>query len=136
MADQLKPGSGPLDYGNRLWLKILFGVIFFMLYVPIITLVAFSFNTDKRGIVWRGFTFDNYVKAWNNSALIEAMINSLMIAFIATIISTVIGAMVALCCGVSAFPSRAPMKASWRCPSSSRKSAWAWRCCCSSSRPA
>ena len=43
-----------------------------MLYVPIITLVAFSFNTDKRGIVWRGFTFDNYVKAWNNSALIEA----------------------------------------------------------------
>ncbi len=39
MADQLKPGSGPLDYGNRLWLKILFGVIFFMLYVPIITLV-------------------------------------------------------------------------------------------------
>ncbi len=96
MADQLKPGSGPLDYGNRLWLKILFGVIFFMLYVPIITLVAFSFNTDKRGIVWRGFTFDNYVKAWNNSALIEAMINSLMIALIATIISTVIGAMVAL----------------------------------------
>ena len=96
MADQLKPGSGPLDYGNRLWLKILFGVIFFMLYVPIITLVAFSFNTDKRGIVWRGFTFDNYVKAWNNSSLIEAMTNSLMIAVIATIISTVIGAMVAL----------------------------------------
>ena len=75
MADQLKPGSGPLDYGNRLWLKVLFGVIFFMLYVPIITLVAFSFNTDRRGIVWRGFTFDNYVKAWNNSSLIEAMIN-------------------------------------------------------------
>ena len=85
MANQMKPGSGPLDYGNRLWLKILFGVIFFMLYVPIITLVAFSFNTDRRGIVWRGFTFDNYVKAWNNSSLIEAMINSLMIAFIATI---------------------------------------------------
>ena len=96
MAVELKPGSGPLDYGNRLWLKILFGVIFFMLYVPIVTLVAFSFNTDKRGIVWRGFTFDNYIKAWNNSALIEAMTNSLMIAFIATIISTVIGAMVAL----------------------------------------
>ena len=49
MAAQMKPGQGALDYGNRLWLKVLFGVIFFMLYVPIITLIAFSFNTDKRG---------------------------------------------------------------------------------------
>jgi spermidine/putrescine transport system permease protein len=96
MARQMKPGSGPLDYGSRTWLKALFGVIYFMLYVPIITLVAFSFNTDKRGVVWRGFTFDNYVKAWNNSALIEALTNSIVIALIATVISTILGAMVAL----------------------------------------
>jgi spermidine/putrescine transport system permease protein len=96
MADTLKPGVGPLDYGSRTWLKLLFAAIFFMLYVPIVTLVAFSFNTDKRGIVWRGFTLDNYVKAWNNAALIEALTNSLVIAFLATIISTVIGAMLAL----------------------------------------
>ena len=93
MAAQLKPGQGPLDYGNRLWLKLLFGGIIFVLYVPIITLIAFSFNTDKRGIVWRGFTFDNYVKAWNNASLQEALINSLTIAFIATIISTILGAL-------------------------------------------
>ena len=88
MAAQLKPGQGPLDYGSRPWLKMLFAAIFFVLYAPIITLVAFSFNTDKRGIVWRGFTLDNYVKAWNNASLIEALINSLVIAFIATIIAT------------------------------------------------
>ena len=96
MAATLKPGQGPLDYGSRAWLKALFAAIFFMLYVPIATLVAFSFNTDKRGVVWRGFTLDNYVKAWNNAALIEALTNSLVIAFITTIISTVIGAMLAL----------------------------------------
>jgi len=96
MAEQMKPGSGPLDYGNRTWLKALFAFIFTMLYVPILTLIAFSFNTDKRGVVWRGFTLDNYVRAWNNSALQEALINSLMIALIATVISTIIGAMVAL----------------------------------------
>ncbi len=96
MAAQLKPGSGPLEYGNRLWLKIVFAFVYIMLYVPIFTLIAFSFNTDKRGVVWRGFTLDNYTKAWNNSALIEAMTNSLMIAFIATIISTIIGSMIAL----------------------------------------
>lgn len=96
MAEQLKPGSGPLDYGRRWWLQLLFAVIYFVLYVPIFTLIAFSFNTDRRGVVWRGFTLDNYSKAWNNSALIEAMTNSLMIAFVATLISTVIGSMVAL----------------------------------------
>jgi spermidine/putrescine transport system permease protein len=96
MTETLKPGSGPLDYGNRLWLKILFVAIFIALYAPIATLIAFSFNTDKRGVVWRGFTWENYVKAWNNVALQEALLNSLTIAFIATIIATIIGAMAAL----------------------------------------
>jgi spermidine/putrescine transport system permease protein len=96
MAETLKPGSGPLDYGKRLWLKILFVAIFIALYAPIATLIAFSFNTDKRGVVWRGFTWENYVKAWNNVALQEALLNSLTIAFIATIIATIIGAMAAL----------------------------------------
>ena len=96
MAAQLKPGQGPLDYGSRTWLKVLFATIFFILYAPIITLIAFSFNTDKRGVVWRGFTLDNYAKAWNNASLIEALTNSLVIALIATVIATVLGALTAL----------------------------------------
>jgi spermidine/putrescine transport system permease protein len=111
MAASLKPGQGPLDYGSRLWLKALFVIIYIMLYVPIITLIAFSFNTDKRGIVWRGFTLNNYVKAWNNSALIEAMTNSLMIALIATIIATIIGAMVALMLWRFKFPGKGSYEA-------------------------
>jgi spermidine/putrescine transport system permease protein len=96
MATQLKPGQGPLDYGNRLWLKTLFVAIFLALYIPIMTLIAFSFNNVKRGVVWRGFTFGNYAKAWNNNALFDAMVNSLTIALISTIISTIIGTMLAL----------------------------------------
>ncbi|WP_395687693.1 ABC transporter permease [Aestuariivirga sp.] len=96
MAARLKPGQGPLDYGSRVWLKVLFGAIFFVLYAPIVTLVAFSFNTDKRGVVWRGFTLDNYVKAWNNASLIEALSNSLVIALIATMLATILGALAAL----------------------------------------
>lgn len=96
MAAQLKPGQGPLDYGSRTWLKLLFAGIFFILYAPIITLIAFSFNTDKRGVVWRGFTLDNYSKAWNNASLIEALTNSLVIALIATVFATILGALTAL----------------------------------------
>lgn len=110
MAAQLKPGQGPLDYGSRLWLKVLFGAIFFMLYAPIFTLIAYSFNTDKRGIVWRGFTFDNYAKAWNNASLIDALINSITIALIATIFATVLGALVALMMWRFRFPFKAPFE--------------------------
>ena len=106
MAERLKPGSGPLDYGNRLWLKLLFAFTIFVLYMPIVTLVAYSFNSDRRGVVWRGFTLDNYVKAWNNRDLQEALINSLSIAVIATVISTVIGAMVALLLWRFRFPGK------------------------------
>ena len=95
-ANGFRRVQGPLDYGSRTWLKVLFAAIFFVLYAPIVTLIAFSFNTDKRGIVWRGFTFDNYVKAWNNDSLIEALTNSLVIALIATVIATILGALVAL----------------------------------------
>ena len=34
MAAQLKPGQGPLDYGNRFWLKVLFAAIFFVSVMP------------------------------------------------------------------------------------------------------
>lgn len=93
---KLREVQGPLDYGSRIWLRILFVAIFFVLYAPIVTLIAFSFNTDKRGIVWRGFTFDNYVKAWNNGPLIEALTNSLVIALIATVFATILGALAAI----------------------------------------
>lgn len=106
MAAKLKPGQGPLDYGKRTWLKVLFAAIFFLLYAPIITLVAFSFNTDKRGIVWRGFTLDNYVKAWNNESLIEALTNSLVIALIATVFATILGALAALLLWRFRFPAK------------------------------
>jgi spermidine/putrescine transport system permease protein len=107
MAERLKPGSGPLDYGNRPWLRILFGATILVLYLPILSLMAFSFNTDRRGVVWRGFTLDNYAKAWNNRELQEALINSLSIAVLATVISTVIGAMLAILLWRFRFPGKA-----------------------------
>lgn len=87
---------GPLEYGKRLWLRLFVAAIFLLLYAPIITLIIFSFNDSRRNIVWRGFTFKYYEKAWNNDGLFEAFMNSLTIAMISTIISTILGAMIAL----------------------------------------
>jgi spermidine/putrescine transport system permease protein len=96
MAKQLKPGSGPLEYAKRPWLIALFSVTIFVLYVPIAVLIAFSFNIQNRGGVWKGFTLDNYPKAWRSQAIYDAMINSLTIAIITTLVATVIGTMIAV----------------------------------------
>lgn len=88
--------QGPLDYGRRLWLRVLLAATFFFLYAPIAVLIAFSFNDSKRNIVWQGFTFKYYAVAWNNADLIDAFSNSLIIAAVSTLFSTLIGGMVGL----------------------------------------
>jgi spermidine/putrescine transport system permease protein len=88
--------QGPLDYGSRLWLKVLIGLVFVALYAPILALIAFSFNDSKRNVVWQGFTTKYYLVAWENQALIEAMVNSLTIALMCTLFATVIGGAAAL----------------------------------------
>ena len=66
-------------------------LILFFLYLPIIILVIYSFNTSKMNVVFEGFTFDWYKTLFDNTDLIEAFINTLIIAITSTAISTVIG---------------------------------------------
>ena len=96
MAIWRRQPIGPLDYGRRLWIRASLLATFVFLYAPIVTLIAFSFNDSRRNIVWRGFTWKYYEKAWNNESLIEAFTNSLSIAFLSTVISTILGTMVAV----------------------------------------
>ncbi|MDE2384370.1 MAG: ABC transporter permease [Alphaproteobacteria bacterium] len=95
MSAQLKPGQGPLDYARRPWIIALFALVLLFLYAPIASLIVFSFNVDKSG-VWHGFTFMNYVKAWNNEQIFYALSNSITIALISTVFSTILGGMTAL----------------------------------------
>jgi spermidine/putrescine transport system permease protein len=96
----------PLDYARRRSLQALLVGIFAFLYFPIVALVAFSFNDSKRNVTWQGFTFDYYIKAFNNSSLHEAFINSMIIAGTATLVSTVLGAMLGLGLYRFRFPAR------------------------------
>ena len=90
-----RPPPGPLDFMRRTWMQLVLLATFVFLYAPIATLVAFSFNDSRRNIVWRGFTTRYYEKAVANDGLIEAFVNSLLIAAAATLVSTVLGAMTA-----------------------------------------
>jgi len=82
---------------GRRWPARLFVIgVFALLYAPILSLVAFSFNDSKRNIVWQGFTFKYYEVAWNNESLVEAFTNSLMIALLCTVVATILGTMTAI----------------------------------------
>ena len=87
---------GPLEYQKRWSLRIFVALVFILLYLPIVTLVVFSFNDSRRNVVWRGFTTKYYEKAWENASLFEAFTNSLVIAAATTVIATILGVMVAM----------------------------------------
>jgi len=71
-------------------------IVFVALYVPIFTLVAYSFNASMSVAVWGGFSTDWYVKAWSNQQIKDATLRSLIIACFAAAISTAVATMAAL----------------------------------------
>lgn len=90
-----KPGRAPLDYLANPAMRVWLGAVFMFLYMPLLVLVAFSFNDSKANIVWKGFTLKWYGKVFENDQLREALVNSLVIAGACTIVSLVLGAMTA-----------------------------------------
>ena len=99
---------GPLDYARRIRLRLVFLATLVFLYAPIVILIVFSFNDSRRGnVVWRGFTTDWYVRAWNNDRLFEAFTNSLLIAVLAMVLGTIIGTLLAVSLWRFRFPGKA-----------------------------
>lgn len=80
---------------------IAIGTIVF-LYAPMLAVAVYSFNSAKRGYVWRGFTTDWYAKLVQNPDVYEYTLNTLILALTSTAISTILGTLLAL--GINRFP--------------------------------
>lgn len=111
-----KDKPGPLEYMRQWPLRVIVGATLVFLYLPLITMMAFSFNDSRRNIVWQGFTLDYYVKALNNESLIQAFVNSLTIAFFCTIFSVILGALAAVMLWRFRFPGRTVVEGSMALP--------------------
>lgn len=70
--------------------------IFMCLYIPIMVLIAFSFNESKLNVVWTGFTLKWYVSLIQNQGILEALKNSFVIASLSTMLSVIIGTLAAI----------------------------------------
>ncbi len=75
---------------------ILAACVLFFLYLPIVVLIANSFNESRFGGVWTGFSLKWYEKLWNERAIWSALTNSLIIASLSTVVATILGTLAAL----------------------------------------
>ncbi len=73
-------------------------LIYLFLFIPIIVIVINSFNatTSKPYLSWKGFTFDWYIKLFDNTALLGSFGNTIMIAVCSTLVSVMIGTIAAI----------------------------------------
>ncbi|MBI2718094.1 MAG: ABC transporter permease subunit [Rhizobiales bacterium] len=66
-----------------------FGFAFF--YVPILSMIFFSFNRSRLATVWGGFSLQWYGKLFDNAQILNAAILSLKIALLSATLATVLG---------------------------------------------
>lgn len=79
-----------------LWLRLYALIAYGYIYLPILVLIVFSFNSQKLNVRWEGFSLHWYGQLFNDANILLAARNSLIVATTATIVSTVIGTMAAL----------------------------------------
>ncbi len=68
-----------------------FGFAFF--YVPILSMMVYSFNDSRLATVWGGFSTRWYVSLWSNAQVTSALWLSLRIALVSATIATILGTM-------------------------------------------
>lgn len=71
-------------------------LIFIFLYIPMVVLVAASFNTGKNITHFDGFTLQQYVKLFKDDSLLELLRNSLIVSVLASLIATAFGTVAAV----------------------------------------
>lgn len=84
--------------------RIYIFLIFAFLYLPIIVLIALSFNNSKTKVVWGGFTLRWYTSCFQDEKIMSAFVTTLQITFLSAIIATLIGTLAAL--GINAMRKR------------------------------
>lgn len=81
---------------SRIWKSPLFykfylPIILLFIYLPILSLILFSFNYSNSLINFTGFSLKWYKTLFRNSTIMDALFTSLSVALLSTLISVVLG---------------------------------------------
>lgn len=64
-------------------------VVFAFLYIPLVFVVGYSFNSNRVVTVWKGFSLEWYAEVLGNDDIQRAVINSLRVASISTVLAVI-----------------------------------------------
>jgi spermidine/putrescine transport system permease protein len=78
------------------WLRVPLFLTYAFLYIPIITLVILSFNASKFPFKWTGFSLHWYSQLFQDAAIRQGFINTMIVAIGATILATILGTLLAI----------------------------------------
>jgi putrescine transport system permease protein len=90
---------------------LLFGYAFF--YIPILSMIFFSFNKSRLATVWGGFSTEWYGRLLANDQVIAAALLSLKIALISATLATLLGTMAAWRSPAFAASTAGPCSRAW-----------------------
>ena len=76
-----------MKYASRIYLCIVFAI----LYIPIMTLILFSFNAENSTAEFAGFDLRWYIELFNSPDTFTALRNTLVLAVLSALLATVIG---------------------------------------------
>lgn len=71
-------------------------IVLVFLYLPLLVLFIYSFNSSRINAVWSGWTLDWYLSLFQNRQIIDAFFNSLTIALGTAIFAVIFGCFLAL----------------------------------------
>ena len=81
---------------NFSWDKLYLAVVFVFLYVPIVYLLAYSFNKGDTMNSFTGFSMRHFAELFSDTRLIVILLETFMLAFLSALIATAIGTFGAL----------------------------------------
>lgn len=71
--------------------NLFIGIIYTILYAPLLVMVLFSFNESKSTAVYTGFSLKWYVELFSSGSSMNALKNTLILAVLSALIATVLG---------------------------------------------
>ncbi|REJ37311.1 MAG: ABC transporter permease [Bacillota bacterium] len=81
---------GSRAFQRAIWVYV--GLAYLFIFSPLVTTAAFSFNEDRfASLPWRGFTLKWYRQLLASSALVDALINSVVVGLAVGVTAAVLG---------------------------------------------
>lgn len=80
----------------KVFSKVYMALVMIFLYAPIVVMIIFSFNSSKSTAVFAGFSTKWYAELVHDSATLEALKNTIVLAVSSSVISVIIGTAAAI----------------------------------------